>query len=117
MLIWLPKCGLLQREEAQAALLHEELALPLEGGRAPRAGGLCVSGDRVRGGAGPEWPQSVRVSLLEELSPAAPVAHGEEGTGGRGPSHGVVVLIRADCLQVELDLQSTYRHADDMKRL
>jgi hypothetical protein len=54
--------------------------------------------------AGPERPHDVCVGLLEELSPAALVAHGEEGAGGRGPSHGVVVLVRADGLQLKLDL-------------
>ena len=112
--------SVLRQEVVQAALLHEELALPLEGGRAPRAGRLCVSAhhDRVQGReAGPERPHRVLVGLLEELSPAASVAHGKEGTGGRGPSHGVVVLVGADGSQVELDLQAPCRHVDVMTRL
>ena len=100
--------SVLRQEVVQAALLHEELALPLEGGRAPRAGRLCASGHRdgVRGEAGPARPHRVRVGLLEQLAPAASVAHGEEGTGGRGQSHSIIVLVSADGSQVDLDLQT-----------
>ena len=117
MLAWLLRgLGWSVQLRGEGAVLQEEVALPLEGGRAPRAGGIRVSGDGIRGGVGPEQPRRVRVGLLEELSPAASVAHGEEGTGGRGPSHGVVVLVRADGAQVELDLQTSCRQADEMPR-
>ena len=95
-----------RRLRSEVTGLHEEVTMPLEGGRTPRAGTPRASGVRVQGQVAPGLKHHVRIGVLEELSPAASVAHGEEGTGGWGTSHGVVVLVRADCMHVEPRLQS-----------
>jgi hypothetical protein len=92
-------------------VLHEEVALAKEWGRAPRAGRFCVLGDEGR----QVGPQRLRAGLLEQLSPTPSVAHRKEGAGGGAQSDGGVVLVRADDSYLKLDLRS--RHADEMTRL
>jgi hypothetical protein len=80
----------------ETAVLRLETALRFEEGRVAHKGGRFVSNVLRTREAGMEQLSDIRIGLLEQLSPTASVAHREEGAGGRGPSHGVVVLVHAD---------------------